>query len=110
MSLVLFGFVCLSGWVAGAQGLPFFAGEGVPGIQVVWSTPKFKWLGHPFLFFTWVGPCQFKCKGTSFYVLHGLVHARLDYPVCGVTETCKTAHKRCKVITVVLKHVIFTCS
>ena len=66
--------------------LPFFAGEGVPGIQVVWSTPKFKWLGHPFLFFTWVGPCQFKCKGTPFCVLHGLVHVRLDYPVCGALK------------------------
>ena len=54
--------------------LPFFAGEGVPGIQVVWSTPSssgwatpFCFLhglvhasfseGHSFLCFTWVGPC-----------------------------------------------------
>ena len=46
--------------------LPFFAGEGVPGVQVVWSTPLFKCMGHPGLCFTWVGPCQFKCKGTPF--------------------------------------------
>ena len=54
--------------------LPFFAGEGVPGVQVVWSTPSSSGWATPFCFlhgmvhasssvraprfvFTWVGPC-----------------------------------------------------